>query len=80
MHWNVILKIQKKKIAGKDVSYFSISGDYYLDGKKSSTYYSGEVYYKIDDTMFYYINISNTNEPIDEKFISELLDFTIEEY
>ena len=73
-------KIQKKKIAGKDVSYFSISGDYYLDGKKSSTYYSGEVYYKIDDTMFYYINISNTNEPIDEKFISELLDFTIEEY
>ncbi len=72
--------IQKKKIAGKDVSYFVISGDYYLDGKKSATYYSGEVYYKIDDTMFYYINISNTNEPIDEKLISELLDFTIEEY
>lgn len=72
--------IQKNKIAGKDVSYFVISGDYYLDGKKTSTYYSGEVYYKIDDTLFYYINISNTNEPIDEKFISELLDFTIEEY
>ncbi len=73
-------KIQKKTIAKKDVTYFVISGDYYLDGKKTATYYSSEVYYKIDDTLFYYINISNTNEPIDEKFIGELLDFTIEEY
>ena len=73
-------KIQNKKIAGKDVSYFVISSDYYLDGQKTTTDYTGEIYYKIDDTMFYYINISNTNEPINEKFISELLDFTIEEY
>lgn len=73
-------KVIKKNLAGKDILYFIVSGDYYLDGKKSSTYYSSKVYYKIDDTMFYCINISNVNEPVDDKFISELLDFTIEEY
>lgn len=70
----------QKEINGKKIIYFINSHDYYSDNKKTSTYYLSYVYYEIEPNLFLKIYISNKNHEINEAFISEFLDFTVEEY
>jgi len=72
--------IIQKEINGKEIIYFINSYDYYLDNKKTSTYYTSYVYHEIEPNLFLKIYISNKNHEINEAFISEFLDFTVEEY
>ena len=70
----------QKEIKGKKIIYFINSYDYYNDNKKTSTYYNSYVYYELEPNFFLKIYISNQNHEINEAFISEFLDFTLEEY
>lgn len=70
----------QKEIKDKKIIYFINSYDYYNDNKKTSTYYTSYVYYEVEPNFFLKIYISNKNHEVNEAFISEFLDFTLEEY
>lgn len=70
----------EKNINGKDIYYFTYSYDYYSESEKTNSYEIGCVCYEITENFFYKIYISNRNYPITENFISQFLNFTLEEY
>jgi len=72
--------IIEKVINNKKVYYFIYTYDYYLNNKKSNTNYISRVQYEIEPNTYVDLWISNTEVKIDEAFISDFLDFTIEEY
>lgn len=72
--------IIEKVINNKKVYYFVYTYDYYLNNKKSNTNYISRVQYEIEPNTYVDLWISNTEVKIDESFISDFLDFTIEEY
>jgi len=69
-----------KQIKNKNIYYFIVSSDYYIEDEKAATRSTSYVYYEVEPSFYLKIYISNKNSDITEEMIEEFLNFTIEEY
>lgn len=70
----------EKTINDKKFYYFIYTYDYYLNNQKTNTNYISKVFYEIEPQIYVELWISNKEVLVDETFISDFLNFTVEEY
>lgn len=72
--------IIEKELNNKKVYYYIYTYDYYLNDKKIDTRYFATLLYELEPQMYVKLYMSTQEIKIDEKLISEYLNFTVEEY
>ena len=72
--------ILEKEINNKKVYYYIYTYDFYLNDKKANTKYFSTVLYELEPQMYVKLYMSTQEIQIDEKLISDYLNFTVEEY
>jgi len=72
--------IIESKINDKNVYYFIYTYDYYLDNKKMNTNYLSRVFYEIEPQIYVELWIDNQEVEVNENFIRDVYNFTMEEY